>query len=80
MPRTPKDPTRTFDIVHDEWQQARAEADHLKELSKDANAKAAKLKAEANRLKKSALKRAEQELQKAQERYEQVQELLSNEK
>lgn len=72
MARTKADPSRTYEVVLEEFGAARAEADDLKEQSKEANARAAKLKAEANRLKKRAVAVAEKKLEQAQNEYEHV--------
>ncbi|WP_028245848.1 hypothetical protein [Pseudoclavibacter soli] len=80
MARTKADPNRTYEVVINEFQIARAEADTLKEQSKAANAKAAKLKAEATRLKKRAVAVAEKKLAQAKNEYERVLTLVDKEK
>lgn len=77
MPRKPRDPERTYAVVIDEYKTARIEADQLKEASKQANAKAAKLKAEANRLKKSAITRSERKVAEAEAELQRVLDLVN---
>ncbi|KAB1645427.1 hypothetical protein F8O06_04950 [Pseudoclavibacter sp. CFCC 14310] len=77
MPRKPRDPERTYAVVIDEYKTARLEADQLKEASKQANAKAAKLKAEANRLKKSAITRSERKVAEAKAELQRVLDLVN---
>ena len=77
MPRKPRDPERTYAVVIDEYKTASIEADQLKEASKQANAKAAKLKAEANRLKKSAITRSERKVAEAEAELQRVLDLVN---
>lgn len=76
MARRPANPDRTYEVVLEEFRVARAQADELKKRSKEANAAAAKLKAEATRLKKRAVTEAEKKLEKAKEEYERVIDLV----
>ncbi|KAB1661577.1 hypothetical protein F8O07_06645 [Pseudoclavibacter sp. CFCC 13796] len=77
MARRPKNPDRTYSVVLDEFETARAKADELKEASKEANARAAKLKAEANRLKNRAVAQAEKRLAEAKAELERVTNLIA---
>lgn len=77
MPRRPQNPDRTYTVVIDEYKTARIEADQLKDASKQANAKASKLKAEANRLKKSAIARSERKVAEAEAELQRVLDLVN---